>query len=228
MKYVALAAAFVSILPSLGCGTDITCQPGEFRYAGRPPRSLFAYDLSCRADCFSLPQGSCPQNCGSVNVSQAQGFLTEDRSLTLIDPSSLQVSADGSLIYGLVFTFAYVDEAGGAAPAGWDLVTAGGQSYLANHVQGTARFVMQSAVHQLVTQPDGTFALGTTITGPINSRPGRLDILEASGDRLRGRFFVGFETDTLQPQGQVHGCFDASLGTPAPNANGISQRVIGF
>ena len=225
-----IAPLFIIIIASLGtgCANEITCNPGEFRYTGRPPRSLFAYDLSCRADCFSLPQGNCPQNCSPINVAQPQGYLTSDRSLSLIDTSSLQVSTDGSVVYGLVFTFGYIDEAGGAAPAGWDLLTAGPREYLANNVQGTARFVMQSGVYQLVSEADGSFTLGTAITGPRTVKPGRLDILETSQDRLRGQFFIGFETETLQPQGQIHGCFDASLGASQTTPSGLVQRTIGF
>jgi hypothetical protein len=231
MRYLQVCSTLLAlscVLSLVACGSEVTCSSGELKYVGRPPQSLFSYDTTCRADCFSQPPATCAAQCAEVSVSSPQGYLDDDRVLNLIDPTSLQVTADGSLTYGLVFSFSFVDETGGSAPAGWDFIAAGPRSYRANQLDGSARFKMEATVMQLVAGVDGVYAPTTVISGPIEVKPGRLNILEAQEGRLRGEFFIGFETASLHPQGQVHGCFDAGFGEESATTAGGFQRLLGF
>jgi hypothetical protein len=47
--------------------------------------------------------------------------------------------------------------------------------------------------------------------GSADARPGRLDVVTVAPDHIAGRFYLAFETLTGQRQGQVTGCFAATL-----------------
>ncbi len=188
------------------------CRPGELRYDGRPPESMFAYDHSCRADCFSFPDGSCDADCGEVQVGDPAGaLLADDRQLVLADASSL--GGDKALIH----TFTYEDEAGGTAPEGWTFLAAGPGTYVSNRVEGTARFRIDTTVAQVERQTvDGEPVLVVQqVVGESRvAWPGRLELFQVSEQRLAGRFYLSYERPTEKPEAEVMGCFDLALSAP--------------
>lgn len=207
-------------LAAAGCQDDARpeCQAGEVIYTGRPPARLFDFITECRDDCFagsSVEQ--CDTDCGRLEVGEPLGaLLGGDRELWVVDALTLGQQR------ALVFTFAYVDEAGGTAPPGWSFLQNGPASYLAEHVSGTARFVMDTRVVTYV-EDDGragvprfpgdgvTYVPDALVGEAVPVTPGRLEILAATAERLAGRFYLSYETLTGQPQGQVNGCFDLSI-----------------
>jgi hypothetical protein len=117
-----------------------------------------------------------------------------------------------------------VDEAGGTAPAGWGITHTGPQSYLSDEIAGTARFVMDAAAVRVEWQDD-LLAVTELLGGPLTVDPGRLDLRKVEADRIAGEFFLGFETSTNQPQGQVNGCFDLPMGAEQ-DVGGVVYRVL--
>lgn len=196
-------AMFVPVSLLVACDGNVPeCARGEIRYKGRPPQRLFSFDTSCRADCFSFPAaGGCEQSCDDVATSDVGGALVGDRFVTLMDAGSIGGGR------ALALRFGFLDEAGGTAPDAWGLTAQGPRTYLADELQATARFVAEASVLEV----DGDLTQGTVLTGPIASKPGRLELLEATATRLVGRFFLAFETPTEQPQGELVGCFDVGL-----------------
>ncbi len=189
------------------------------RYAGRPPRVMFAYDTSCRSDCFSLPaEKGCHPECKDIEVQKPAGLLIDDRSLVLADAQSL-----GEPL-ALLFTFGFVDEAGGEAPANWGFVAAGERSYVADNLVGTARFVMEALVAE-VSFTNERLAIGTVTGEAARAISARLEVTEASQERLAARFFLGFASATGQLQGEVLGCFDLTLG-PAEVVGASVMRTL--
>ncbi len=223
------------LLAAAGCQDDPRpeCQAGEIIYTGRPPARLFDFITTCRDDCFagsSVEQ--CDTDCGRLEVGGPTGtLLGGDRELWLVDATSLGGQR------ALVFTFAYVDEAGGTAPPGWSFLANGPASYLAEHVSGTARFIMDTRVLTFVEddgRPGGARFLSSgavyvadeVVGDPVVVTPGRLEILAAEASRLAGRFYLSYETLTGQPQGQVNGCFDLSI-VSSTGSGTDTVRVLG-
>ena len=220
---LAVASLVSAALGSTACETSNVplCDPGEVRYSGRPPRKLFAYDKTCRDDCFSLPRdSSCDPECSDVHLESPTGVLTNDRSLILLDTESLgQPKA-------LAYAFGYLDETGGDAPQGWGFLAAGPQTYLSDERDGTARFVIETQVIEVEPDPTGDLWVAAAVVSEvIESRPGRVEILTADDTQLVGRFFLGYETTTGQPQGEVLGCFNLGLSEPIAG-QGTSYRVL--
>ena len=149
-----------------GCGTEVHCRLGDARYAGRPPRDLFAYDTQCRGDCFDRSAGDCVENCAPVELGAPEGELMGGRTLRIFDVESLAAEADGSP-RALVYSFGFVDEAGGGAPTVWSFHGAGKRSYLTDRVDGAARFAMEVAVHEVSRDDAGHLQLGAAVAGPM-------------------------------------------------------------
>jgi hypothetical protein len=209
--------AAVVMLAATGCDSAVVCGAGQVSYQGRPPASLFAFDTTCREGCFSMPSdASCEQECPDVTLKAPTGVLLSDRSLWLADIESLGSGR------ALIFSFGYVDEAGGTAPAGWGLTAAGPRSYLSDQIAGSARFVMEATA--VTYEVSGELLVVTDVLGgPLPVDPGRLDVRRVEAGRIAGEFFLGFVTVTNQPQGQVNGCFDLSMG-PEQEAGGVRFR----
>ncbi len=200
-----LAATF-----ALGCDAMPKCEAGTVRYAGRPPRRLFSYDRSCRGNCFTFPSGGCDESCDEVDLSQPVGAILDRRNLVIADTESVGTGR------ALLYSFQYVDEAGGSAPVGWGIVDAGPRTYLSDQIDGTARFVMETMIADIEILEVDDQADVVTVVGivgdTLRADPGRLEVTRTSGDSVAGRFFLGYETATGQPQGEVIGCFDFSVG----------------
>lgn len=201
-----------------GCSEQVPeCSVGELRYVGRPARQLFDYETACRADCFSPSTvKSCEQDCGSVDVARPAGALLDsDRLLAIVDPST--IGGDRALVH----TFGYQDETGGSAPTGWSFVAAGPSTYESNVVVGSARFLIQTFVGEIAWESTeaGEVPVVTRLLGePLDAVPGRIEV-ERIDSRLKGQFYLLYETPKRQPQGQVVGCFDLTVSdavsTPA-------------
>jgi hypothetical protein len=210
------------VLILCACDNRLACDEDEFRYRGRPPRSLFAYETTCRDDCFS--DAACNKQCDEQVAVRPEGgvrgdpvlskdtTLRNDRFLMLADTSSLGGNR------ALVFEFGFLDEAKGQAPTDWGLLQQP-RSYLQNEVAETARFVMRTAVAIDVNQ-DGIFDLSKSSSEAeaagsqvLEAGTGRLDILQISEDSVRGQFFLAYKNPTLQPEGAVHGCFHGFLNS---------------
>lgn len=165
-------------------------------------------------------------------VEEPLGLLRGDRWLRLIDGQSLgKDPAPPHQPLALVFSFGFVDEAGGVAPADWTFLTAGQRSYLSDQTDGSARFLMTVSVHGLLApsaEPSGGIGLTEAIGEAIDVTPGRLDIERADEERLRGEFFLAFETPTRQPQSQVQGCFDLFVGPAVVDWEGGMERALGL
>lgn len=201
------------------------CAAGQVRYAGRPPPRLFSYDRTCRADCFSFPSGACDRECEEIELNEQAGGLlaANDRLLALSDAVSLGDSR------ALVYAFSFYDEAGGEAPDGWSFLTAGPASYQSDQVFGTARFIIETAVYAVEpVTVDGVsgFRIVEPVSDVLHATPGRLDVLEASEQRIAGRFYLSYETPTEQPQGQVLGCFDLGV-RGVYDLGGSTARLLG-
>jgi hypothetical protein len=219
-------ALLVAMTLSAACESPPECRPGELCYEGRPPRTLFAFDLACRENCFSLPAGTdggrCDPECPDVRVNPG-GALLDDRTLVLVDVDSL---ASDTRALALVYTFGYVDDAGGNAPDAWGLTLVGPRTYLAGQTDGTARFAMEVGVSEVepsAADPE-LLVLTGTVSEYLSAAPGRLEILEAAPNRIAGRFFLAYQTPTAQPQGEVIGCFDLNLSDPR-DEGGVSYQV---
>ncbi|OGQ92018.1 MAG: hypothetical protein A2289_23125 [Deltaproteobacteria bacterium RIFOXYA12_FULL_58_15] len=219
----ALATLFAALV---ACDSLPECEKGEVRFDGRPPRTMFAFDRTCRDNCFSYPasDASCDPSCPEIVLDRPTGVLIEDRHLLLADAKSLGASR------ALVFGFGFVDEAGGDAPSDWGITRSGSRTYLNDQVVGTARFVMDTGVAEVainVFDDDDSdlLATRTTAEAALVAQPGRLEFLEANDGRLRGRFLLGYQTSTHQAQGEVVGCFDVSLSEER-ELDGVSYRVI--
>jgi len=142
----------VLLAVAAGCQPNIPeCRSGELRFDGRPPRRLFAYDTTCREDCFSLPRigSDCDAVCDPIISVAPAGVLRDDRSLSVVDFGSLGNSK------ALVYAFEYVDEAGGTAPDGWGFVAADERTYLSDQLDATARFVMTTFVMEFLQECPG-------------------------------------------------------------------------
>ncbi len=223
MAAARLTVAAILLAGAAACDTAPVCARGEVRYQGRPPRQLFAYDATCRDDCFSLPLADpnrpCAPSCPDVDLLAGTGVLLADRTLWLADTESLGNNR------ALVFSFGFLDEALGDAPAGWGLQSAGPRTYLADEVESTARFVIQTSTVSF-TREDDLFVVTELLGGPAEAEPGRLEITAAEANRIAGRFYLGYETATEQPESVVLGCFDLSLSDERGEAD-ARYRVLG-
>ena len=220
----AFFAASLVLLLCTACEQPPECMPGQMKYEGRPPRQLFAYDSSCRNDCFSLPaqkagKARCDPSCEPVGVKQPSGTLFGDRTLLLYDLDSLRDSR------ALIFSFGFVDEAGGEAPDDWGMAAVGPRTYLSDRIDGTARFFMEVGVAEFEPNGQDLLVIVEQLSELMSADPGRLEILHASEDRLAGRFFLGYQTSTAQPQGEVIGCFDLSL-SEVRDSGGVSYQSL--
>lgn len=189
--------------------TQVVCEAGELRYSGRPPRELFAQDESCRDDCFSLPSGVCDASCPDV-ATVPTGAIVGGRTLILADDDS---PGDER---ALAFVFGYEDEAGGTAPDTWSFFLAGPQTYLADQIDSTARFVMGAGVYSTATNT----TLGAEYAS-ATADPGRLEVRRMDAERIAGRFFLSYSSATDRPNAQVNGCFDLSVA--AADAAGVQR-----
>jgi len=212
------ALALLGVLGLAACvDTSIvpSCKAGQVRFAGRPPARLFAYDSTCRRDCFSSPSGACDAECPEVAVRSPLGRLANDRELSL---GTFWDLGDGR---ALVYSFAFIDEAGGRAPDGWGfLATGGSRTYLAGETRATARFVMETTVR--AQDPEGRarsdFDNFTIPVGePLLAAPGRLELSIATSSHIAGRFYLFYESLRHEPEGEVLGCFDLRV---RPSADG--------
>jgi hypothetical protein len=214
-----------AIVALAGCNDPPTpeCDDGELRYNGRPAARLFDFVTKCRDDCFVGPalEGECDRDCAAIEVDSPSGALQEGgREMWLVDADSL----DDDL--ALVYSFAYLDEAGGDAPGGWTFTAQGPATYLADHVVGSARFVMDARVVELASfDQEQPLDIAAVVSEPVTAEPGRLEVLDVDDDRIAGRFYLSYESLTGQPQGQVNGCFDLSIGAPI-DIGGDTVRVL--
>jgi hypothetical protein len=212
------------------CEAPLECSVGEVRYQGRPPRTMFAFDRTCREDCFSLPAteagaARCDPTCPDVLIGSPDGALFDDRILTFADIDSLS-GAGTTETLALIYTFGFVDDAGGTAPDTWGMTAVGPRTYLSGQVDGTARFIMDVGVSAVERLPDEDLLLiRDTVSQAMSADPGRLEILKASPTRIAGRFFLAYDTPTKQPQGEVMGCFDLGL-SDVQSSGGSSYQVI--
>jgi len=229
---------------TVACDTQPQCKSGEFRLRGKLPPRLFPFETTCRADCFtSTVDESCNEECGEFAVGELHGSLwgvaddddiasqiVDDRMLTLVDTGSL---SDGRAI---VWEFGYVDMANGQAPPGWGFMRAGPRTYTADEWDSTAQFVVRVGI-AIDVNGDGIYSLNpndgeVAAAGSevIYSTPGRLEILKIDTDegsgtgQIAGRLFLAFETPTLQPQSEIIGCFDLSVG-PSTNDGEYRRQV---
>lgn len=219
-------------LGTVDCDRGVECAAGEVRFSGRPPARVFAFDSSCNSDCFSNPQNACDNDCGEVAADSSKdstlGYLygnngvRDDRVMALVDRHHF---GDGR---ALVFEFGSLDELGDPAMIStWGFLAGGKQSYLANQVSGVERFFMRAAV-AVDSDSDGIYELDSNSSEAsdagsevVDAHPGRLDILHTAGDRLIGKFFLGFSSLIKQPQGEVEGCFDVAVSPATP---GVLRR----
>lgn len=215
--------ASLAALAILGWGCDHTpeCSSAELRYSGRPPERLFSFNGSCRDDCFSAPRSAaqCDRSCPDVRVIQPLGYLQDDRSLVIVDQLSLQGGR------GLVHRFGFVDESAGAVPFNWTFVSEGQRTYVADELQGTTRFIMDVTVaDDAVACADGTGVCdGEEIAV---ATPGRLEVTAVDESHIVGRYFLAFESTTGQPQAEVVGCFNVSMGALQAGALGTTRRLL--
>ncbi|MEE8410795.1 MAG: hypothetical protein V3T05_14440 [Myxococcota bacterium] len=217
------------VTSALGCDAIPKCKAGTVRYVGRPPRRLFSYDRSCRGNCFTFPSGGCDESCDEVDLRQPVGAILDRRNLIIADTESVGPGK------ALLYSFQYVDEAGGSAPVGWGIVDAGPRTYLSNQLDGTARFVMDTMVAEVEVVDVGDQTGVVTVLGDIEmveivgetlrADPGRLEVTRVSSDSIAGRFFLGYETATGQPQGEVIGCFNLSVAD-AVSVGGLDYQVL--
>jgi len=227
LKRVWLVGSIVALVAA--CESPLECGAGEVRYQGRPPRTMFAFDRTCRKDCFSLPatqagESRCDPACPDVLVNP-NGALFDDRVLMLADIESLNRDA-GAPTMALIYTFGFIDDAGGSAPGTWGMTAVGPRTYLSGQVDGTAHFFMDVGVSEVEAAPDGGLLLiRDTVSEAMSAEPGRLEILEASSTRIAGRFFLAYHTPTEQPQGEVTGCFDLGL-SDVQDVGGSPYQVI--
>ncbi len=201
------------------------------RYAGRPaPRVLEMCNGTADEG------GACDdEDPPEVEVDDPTGFIAaDDRLLVLADakspgePDDLDDDGvdedwdgldDAGERYALTFSFRFEDEAGGSAPAGWNFLDAGPATYRSGMIDGTARFIIETALVEVERQTVG----GADVWAPVApasevllATPGRLEVLDVDDDAIEGRFFLTYESPTGQQQGQVNGCF--SLDMAAPNS----------
>jgi len=207
--------ALLALAAGPSCNVDPECKAGDFIYVGRPDRTLFAYEDSCREDCFSPARSSCDPACAAVAVAAPTGLLLDDRAdlpesvapgrvLMLVDATSLGDDR------ALVFTFGFDDLTGGTAPLAWGFFQDGPRIYEAGQVAGDAEFKITASVYEVL---DGAapILLGERIGGPIEASPGRLEITRIDEERIAGMFFLGFLSATEQRQEQVNACFKLDL-----------------
>lgn len=219
-RVVSVVVYCLAAIFALGCDSMPTCSSGEVRYQGRPPRRLFSYDRSCRGNCFTFPSAGCDESCESIDLDQPTGAVIDRRNLILADTENVGTGK------ALIYSFKYVDEAGGSAPVGWGIVDAGPRTYLSNQLDGTARFVMDTMVADVeIDEQTGVVTVLGIVGDTLRADPGRLEVTRASGDSIAGRFFLGYETATGQAQGEVIGCFDLRL-TDAVSAGGLAYQVL--
>ena len=216
----------------LGCDNTPECKSGEIRFIGRPAQRLFDFDTTCRADCFSAPSGSsCQRECTEHSVPTSKGLLQGynasdtfgDRTLSLIDTETLGTAG------ALVLSFGYEDEAGELAPTFGGFLSSGEEIYLSDRVLGTARFKMRVGV-ALDANQDGVYDIrdSTELVGSIlDAYPGRLEISEASAEKISGNFYLQFDTPTSQPESEMTGCFNLSVGAQAADTNQILSHQLG-
>ncbi len=220
LRVVSVVVYCLVAMFTLGCDSMPTCSSGEVRYEGRPPRRLFAYDRSCRGNCFTFPSAGCDESCESIDLDQPTGAVIDRRNLILADTENVGIGK------ALIYSFEYVDEAGGSAPVGWGIVDAGPRTYLSNQLDGTARFVMDTMVADVDIDPQTGVVTVVGIEGEaMRSDPARLEVTTATSDSVAGRFFLGYETATGQAQGEVIGCFDLRL-TDAVSVGGFDYQVL--
>ncbi|MDP7038394.1 MAG: hypothetical protein QGI45_04505 [Myxococcota bacterium] len=216
----------------LGCDNTPECKSGEIRFIGRPAQRLFDFDTTCRADCFSAPSGSsCQRECTEHSVPTSKGLLQGynandtfgDRTLSLVDTETLGTNG------ALVLSFGYEDEAGELAPTAGGFLNSGEEIYLSDRVLGTARFKMHVGV-ALDANQDGVYDIrdsAEVVGSTLNAYPGRLEISEASAEKIRGNFYLQFDTPTSQPESEMIGCFNLSVGAQAADANQILSHQLG-
>lgn len=191
------------------------------------PSSLGVDPYLARASCAAHDDCDLGERCVSGEcLLTCPGDLCES-GYECAEASGVDVNVCVHAPRALVYAFGFEDLAGGEAPAGWSFISAGPRQYLAGRNDGTAQFVMTASVHPIYglgsSEPDLDLALGAPVAG-LAVAPGRLRIDEVSDTRLVGRFFLGWESETGQPQSQVEGCFNLSIGD-APTA-GPQRRLL--
>ena len=216
-----------------GCENPPECKSGEIRFIGRPAQRLFEFDTTCRADCFSAPTAAtCERECVEHKVPTSAGLLEgysssdtfADRTLSLVDNETLGENG------ALVLSFGYEDEAGELAPASGGFLSTEETVYLSERVLGTARFKMRVGVAKDTNQ-DGVYNIfdGSEVVGKVlDIHPGRLEIKEASAERIRGNFYLQFETPTSQPESEMIGCFNLNVGAQAADTNQVLTHQLGL
>ena len=216
-----------------GCESPPECKSGEIRFIGRPALRLFEFDTTCRSDCFSAPTAAtCERECVEHKVPTSKGLLQgynssdtyADRTLSLVDNETLGENG------ALVLSFGYEDEAGELAPTSGGFLSTEETVYLSERVLGTARFKIRVGVAKDTNQ-DGVYNIfdsSELVGNTLDVYPGRLEITEASTERIRGNFYLQFETPTAQPESEMIGCFNLSVGTQAADANQVLTHQLGL
>ena len=190
------------------CGGNVpVCSPGEMIVDGSVDEELLDYERPCEAACWSFPFDElCADACVPIDLAQPNGMLVLDRRLMLAQiESATQRRAR-------IFRFGYVDELGGEAPKGWGFLSEGRRSYMGNTLDGSARFVIELAAAGV-----GARTGVLSYTPAYTAKSGRLEILLSSPTRISGRFFIGVDSPTQQPGGELLGCFNFAVSNMIGN-----------
>ena len=206
---VALSVATLSLVLVACGGNAPVCSAGQVKVDGSLDEELLLYRRSCEAACWSFPfQDACAAACvPPTTFDVSNGLLMGDRTIMLTQVTDVASQS------AYVFSFGYVDELGGTAPNGWGFLAEGPRSYLADTLDGSARFVIEMAVTQI--DPETNIR---SYTDAVISKPGRLEVLEVTDTRIGGRFFVGFDSPTKQSGGELLGCFNLTFSDLVDNA----------